>query len=72
MNEPPIFEIHCIILRDGSVVNNTACHGSTFAEAYAGLMAVRDEVDRQIADRRSCPFNPKYGDGGASLGDDWE
>ena len=67
-----LFEFHCIILRDGSVVNDNLCHGNSFAEVYAAMRAVRDEVDRQIAERRSCPFNPRYGDDGASLGDDWE
>ena len=66
----PIFEFHCTILSDGSVVNDNVCHGSTFAEAYTALMAVRDEIDRQIADRRRCPFNPKYGNDGATLGPD--
>ena len=68
----PAFEFHCTILRDGSVVNDNVCHGATFAEAYRHLLAVRDEVDRQIRDRRACPFNPRYGDGGAALGHDAE
>ena len=30
----------------------------TWAEAYKGMVALRDELNRQIADRKMCPFNP--------------
>lgn len=48
---------------DGNVHNDTQPYDSTFGEVYAAFIAIREEVDRQIRDRRDCPFNPKYGAG---------
>jgi hypothetical protein len=45
--------------RDGSVFQDTQTHGNDWADVYRGIHAVRDEIDRLIADRRECPFNPK-------------
>lgn len=45
---------------DGNVHNDTQTHGSTFAEVYRAFQAIKAEVDRQISERRNCPFNPKY------------
>ena len=67
-----LVEYHIRIMRDGSVWNDVQCHGNPFSDVYRGMRLVRDEVDRQIAERRECPFNPRYGDDGASLGPDGE
>jgi len=32
--------------------------GITWAESYKGMIALRDELNRQIDDRKLCPFNP--------------
>jgi hypothetical protein len=44
--------------RDGNIYNDTQTHGSSFAEVYRAFQAIKTEVDRQIAERRNCPFNP--------------
>lgn len=46
--------------KDGNVYNDTQTHGSSFAEVYRAFIAIKAEVDRQIAERRNCPYNPKY------------
>jgi len=43
---------------DYHVSDSTQTHGNTFAEVYRGMTMIRDEVQRQIDDRRMCPFNP--------------
>jgi hypothetical protein len=65
-----LVEFHITVMRNGDVVNDTVCGGSSFADVYRGMHLIRDEVDRIIRDRRLCPFNPKTGDDGASLGPD--
>ncbi len=47
------------IERDGSVHQDTQCHGNRWADVYRGMHGVKAEVERLIADRRECPFNPK-------------
>lgn len=44
--------------RDGNVYDDTQVHGNSFADVYRGFVAIRDEANRQIAERRACPFNP--------------
>lgn len=46
--------------REGNVHNDTQTHGSSFAAVYRAFQSIKVEVDRQIAERRNCPFNPKY------------
>lgn len=53
-----IVEYTIKIARNGDVTNDVATNGSTFAEVYRAFHAIRDEVDRQIKERRNCPFNP--------------
>lgn len=44
--------------------NDLQCgDGCSFADVYRGFMLVRDELERQIRERRTCPANPKYGAG---------
>jgi len=52
---------------DGNIYDDTQTHGNSFAEVYRGFRCIREELDRQIAGRRQCPFNPKYGAGEESL-----
>lgn len=54
---------------DGNIYDDTQTHGNSFSEVYRGFLLLRDEIDRQIADRRKCPFNPKYGSGEESFTD---
>ena len=49
------------IARNGDVYDDTVTHGNTYADVYSGLVQVRAEIDRQITQRRACPYNPKYG-----------
>lgn len=51
--------------RNGDVTNDVVTHGNSFAEVYRGFLLIREEVERQIRERRACPFNPKYGAGEA-------
>lgn len=46
--------------KDGNVYNDTQTHGNSFADVYRAFVAIKAEVDRQIAERRVCPYNPKY------------
>lgn len=54
----PVLTITFRVDREGNIANDTQTHGKTFAEVYRGFHAVRQEIDRQIADRRQCPYNP--------------
>lgn len=47
--------------RDGTVHNDTRPYDSSFADVYRAFHAIKKEVDRQIAERRNCPFNPLHG-----------
>jgi hypothetical protein len=47
--------------RAGNITNDVATNGNSFAEVYRAFCAIKEEVDRQIDQRRVCPFNPKYG-----------
>lgn len=55
--------------RDGNIHNDTQTHGNSFADVYRGFAAIKEEVDRQIVERRNCPFNPKFGQGASP---DWQ
>lgn len=57
----PIITYTISIARNGDVTNDTQCYNSTFAETYRAFYAIRDEVNRQIDERRNCPYNPKQG-----------
>lgn len=59
----PLVTYTISIARNGDVTNDVQSHGNTFAEVYRGFVAIKAEVDRQIEERRECPFNPKYGSG---------
>lgn len=54
----PIVTYTISIDREGNVYNDTQTHGSSFAEVYRAFHDIKREVDRQIADRRNCPYNP--------------
>lgn len=56
----PVVTYTISIDREGNVTNDTQTHGSTFAEVYKAFQSIKAEVDRQIAERRNCPFNPAY------------
>lgn len=58
MASEPALTITFVIYKDGSIGNDTQCHGSSFAEVYRAFHTVKAELDRQIAARRECPFNP--------------
>lgn len=45
--------------RNGDITNDTLCFGNSFADVYRAFIAIREEVERQIVERRNCPFNPK-------------
>lgn len=55
----PLLTITFAIGRDGSIHNDTQTHGNSFADVYRAFHAVRNEIDRQIVERRVCPFNPR-------------
>ena len=44
---------------DGNIYNDTVTFGNSFADVYRGFHAIKREIDRQIDERRNCPFNPK-------------
>lgn len=43
---------------DFHVSDSTQTHGNSWGEVYRGMMMIRDEVQRQIASGKQCPFNP--------------
>jgi hypothetical protein len=55
-----VLEYTIKIARNGDVTNDVVTHGNSFADIYRAFHAVKREVDRQIAERRNCPFNPIY------------
>ncbi len=57
----PLLTITISIDRNGDVFDDTQTHDNSFADVYRGFIAVRNEINRQISERRVCPFNPKYG-----------
>lgn len=44
----------------GNIYNDVQPYNSSFAQVYTAFCTIKEEVDRQIAERRVCPFNPKY------------
>lgn len=44
---------------DYHIRDSLQTHGNSFAEVYRGMCMIRDEVQRQINERKKCPFNPK-------------
>lgn len=56
-----LLTIEMSIDRDGHIHSRTQTHESTFAEAYRSLIKLREELDRQIAQKKKCPANPKFG-----------
>lgn len=40
------------------VHEDTQTHGNTWAEVYRGMVAIRDEINRQIDEKKNCPYNP--------------
>jgi hypothetical protein len=57
----PVVTYTISIDRDGNITNDTQCHGSSFADVYRAFRAIKAEIDRQIDQRRECPFNPRHG-----------
>ena len=43
---------------DGNIWQDTQTHGNTFAEVYRGTVLLKRELERVIAERRSCPHFP--------------
>ena len=59
MAHPDLLVTYTISIgRNGDIYNDTQAHGNTFADVYRGFYAIKAEVDRQIAERRECPYNP--------------
>lgn len=56
--DDPVLTITFIVGRDGDIFNDTQTHGNTFAQVYRAMHVVKDEIARQIAQRRECPYNP--------------
>lgn len=57
-----IVEYTIKIARNGDVTNDVVTHGNSFADVYRAFHAIKAEVQRQIDERRNCPYNPKNGD----------
>ena len=55
----PVLTFKVTIARNGNVTNDVLTHGCTFAEVYWGMHEVKRVVQRQIDERRMCPYNPK-------------
>lgn len=57
----PVVTFTMTVDRAGNITNDTQTHGNTFAQVYRAFHSIRDEVQRQIDQRRACPFNPLHG-----------
>lgn len=44
--------------QEGNIYNDVQAYDSSFAEVYRAFHTIKKEVDRQIEERRNCPFNP--------------
>lgn len=51
--------IHLGIARNGDIHSSLKTHGNPWPDVYRAMHAMRDELDRLIAERRECPFNPR-------------
>lgn len=58
----PVVTFTISIDAEGNVWNDTQTHGSTFGAVYKAFHTIKADVERQIAERRNCPFNPINGD----------
>lgn len=56
-----VLEYTIKIDRQGNITNDVVTNGNSFAEVYRAFHAVKAEVERQIRERRECPFNPING-----------
>lgn len=56
-----LLEVTMRVMRNGDIHEDTATHGNSFSDVYRGFHLIKAEVERQIAARRECPYNPKYG-----------
>ncbi len=52
---------------DFHVSDDTQTHGSSWSEVYRGMVMLRDELNRQLAEGKFCPYHPKYGNQGADF-----
>lgn len=66
----PIVTFTVSVDREGNITSRTQTHDSTFADAYRGFHLIKDEVQRQIDERRNCPFNPINGNDPVTFPDD--
>lgn len=55
-----VLEYSIKIAKNGDVTNDVVTHGNSFAVIYRAFHDIKREVDRQIAERRNCPFNPIF------------
>jgi hypothetical protein len=46
---------------DGGLTSYVETCDNSFADIYRGFRLIKAEVERQIAERKNCPYNPKYG-----------
>lgn len=44
--------------REGNITNDVQTFGNSFADVYAAFYVIKEEVNRQLAARRECPYNP--------------
>ncbi len=60
INKPidPILTVTIAIDRNGNVYEDTQTHGSKWADVYRAFHAIKAEIERQIAERKNCPFIP--------------
>lgn len=54
----PVLTITFRVNRNGDIANDTLTHDKSFGEMYRAFHHVKKELERQIAERRNCPYNP--------------
>jgi hypothetical protein len=54
----PLVTISISIDRNGSVYEDTQCHGNTWAEVYRGKTLALKRMRFLVEENRQCPFHP--------------
>jgi len=57
----PVVTFLICVDEEGNIHNDIQTHGNSFAQVYRAFHAIKAEVERQIKERRNCPFNPLHG-----------
>jgi hypothetical protein len=55
----PLVTISISIDRDGSVYEDTRCHGNSWADVYRGKTLALKRMQFLVGQNKQCPFHPR-------------